>query len=224
MRVGRREEARAAEIDINTTEEKRGAATLALHILRNSVAFVGFASSIGNRTYGILNDPNLPAYDSVAPTVPGGDTNWADKTFLQITADLREAFSALRSQSGSVVDPSRTPTTLGIASSAVDYLSVTSDYGNSVADWLKQTYPLNRTIAIPEFDGANAGENVFYLFADAVQDGSTDGGRTFDQIVPTLVQMLGSMQTTKGHEESYTNATAGVMLKRPYAVVRRFGI
>ena len=51
-----------------------------------------------------------------------------------------------------------------------------------------------------------------------------DGGRTFDQIVPAKLKSLGVEQRAKSYVEDYTNATAGVMLKRPWAVVRRSGI
>jgi hypothetical protein len=65
---------------------------------------------------------------------------------------------------------------------------------------------------------------VFYLFADRVMDDSTDDGRTFLQVVPAKFMVLGVSQLTKAYEEDYSNATAGVMCKRPYAVVRRSGI
>lgn len=218
LRVGKLEEARAAHAEINSAETKRNAAAQALNIQRNRVGFFGYNSSLGTRTFGFLNDPGLPSYVSVA-----GST-WSAKTFLEITADIRTAVAALITRSGSVVDPVRDNLTLAVASTSAVYLSVTSNYGNSVMDWLKATYPNIRVISAPELDGANASSNVFYLFADSVADTGTDDGRTFTQIVPSLFQLLGSEQKAKTYIEDYTNATAGVMLKRPYAVVRYTGI
>lgn len=77
---------------------------------------------------------------------------------------------------------------------------------------------------MPQFNGANGGSNVFYLYADRVIDNSTDDGKTFDQLVPAKFQVLGVQQKLKGYEESYSNATAGVLCKRPYAVYRGSGI
>jgi hypothetical protein len=57
-----------------------------------------------------------------------------------------------------------------------------------------------------------------------VDDGSSDGGLVFDQIVPAKMKSLGVEQKAKSYVEDYTNALAGVMLKRPYAVVRYSGI
>jgi len=53
---------------------------------------------------------------------------------------------------------------------------------------------------------------------------STDGGKTFIQPVPAKFQVLGVQQLTKGYEEDYTNATAGIMVKRPWAVTRWYNV
>jgi hypothetical protein len=220
--VGRLDEARSARIDIDSGAEKRNAAVLSLEIERNDIGFNGFNNGLG-RTYGFLNDPSLSAYD----TVPAGaslSTEWSTKTYLEITADLRQMISGLRTQSGDVIDPQNTDVTLALATDVVDYLSVTSDFGNSVQQWLNEAYPRIRVVSAPELNDANGGENVGYMYADAVEDGSTDGGRTWVQVVPTKFTVLGVSQKTKGYEEAYTNATAGVMLKRPYAVYRVTGI
>lgn len=222
VQVGRLEEARAAAMKVNTPEEKRRAAASALEIIRNLVGFFGYNAG-ANRTYGLLNDPELPAYVTV-PVGASTATEWATKTFLEITADLREALSALRIQSQDRIDPSRTPIVLAIAMSARDYLSVTSDFGNSVAQWLQETYPNVRVESVPEFDAANGGDNVFYMYAESVDDESTDDSRTFVQVVPAKFQTVGVQQMAKTYTEDYTNATAGTLCKRPYAVVRRSGV
>ncbi len=113
---------------------------------------------------------------------------------------------------------------LALPTDAVDYLTVTSDFGISVRDWLTQTYKKVRIVSAPQLNNANGGANVFYLFAESVNDLSTDDGRTFIQLVPAKFQVLGVQQLNKGYEEDYSNATAGVMVKRPYAVTRWVGI
>jgi len=222
MQIGRLEEGRAAAMKVNSPEEKRKAAAIALEILRNMVGFYGYNSG-ANRTYGFLNDPSLPAYVSV-PVGASAATEWSTKTFLEITADIREALSSLRIQSKDTVDPNRTPIVLAIATSSTDYLSVTSDFGNSVRDWLTKTYPNVRVESAPELDAANGGDNVFYLYAESVDDGATDDSRTFVQVVPAKFQTVGVEQKAKTYIEDYLNATAGTLCKRPYTVVRRSGI
>jgi len=222
MRVGSLEEARAARIRVNSGEAKRESAGLALEIQRNLVGFYGYNAG-DNRTYGLLNDPGLPAYVPVAEG-ESTSTNWSEKTFLEICADLRTAFVALRTQSQDTIDPETTSITLAIATNAVDYLTTVTNFGISVRNWLTNTYPRTRVCSAPQFNAANGGLGVFYLFADSVVDTSTDDGRTFGQYCPAKFQVLGVAKLAKGYEEDYVNSTAGVMCKRPYAVVRYSGI
>lgn len=218
LRVGNLEEARSAAVRVNSAATKRDSAGLALEIQRNLIGFNGYNSGNG-RTYGLLNDPGLPAYVNVAGAV------WASKTFLEITADLRTAIAALRTQSKDTIDPETTPMTLALPTNAVDRLSVTSDFGISVRDWLTKSYPNIRVVSAPQLNTANGGVGVFYLYAESVSDAtSSDDGRTFVQIVPSKFQVVGVQKMAKGYVEDYSNATAGVMCKRPYAVVRYSGI
>jgi hypothetical protein len=221
MRVGMLEEARAARMNANTAAEKRGAAAVSLEIARNRVGFFGYNSGT-NRTYGFLNDPALPAYVTAATGV--GGVTWASKTFLEITADIRSMLARLQTQSKGVIDPRRSPITLALATAVAQYLSVTSEFGISVEDWLRKTYPNVRVESAPELDAANGGANVAYAYADSVEDGASDDSRTWVQVVPAKFQMLGVAKLAKGYEEDYVSATAGVMLKRPYAVTRLTGI
>lgn len=219
--VNRLEEQRAAAMRVSSADNKRNSAALSLEIQRNAVGFYGYNNG-DNRTYGFLNDANLPNYVNVAN--PGSGTTWAVKTFLQICADIRTAVAALLTRSGGNVDAMKVPTTLAVAQAAVTYLTTVSDFGISVRDWLKQSFPQMRIVSAPELDAANGSANVFYLYADKVTDGSTDNGAVWAQNVPNRSYMLGIHQTAKGYVEDYANATAGAMLKRPYAVVRYSGI
>lgn len=219
--VGLLEDARSARVRINNAAEKRSAAALALDITRNRIGFYGFNGG-ANRTYGFLNDPSLPAYITAAN--PGGGTTWATKTFLQITADIRGMFARLQAASQDQVNVETTATTLALATNVYQYLSVTSDFGNSVRSWLRETYPKCRIISAPELNLANGGANVAYLFADSVDDGGSDGGATFAQVVPAKFQALGTEKRAKGYIEDFSNATAGIFVKRPFAIQRLTGI
>ena len=222
MKVGNLEAARASRMNVDDSGMKRESAALALEIIRNSVGFFGFNSGLNN-TYGFLNDPNLPNYVTVANGV-SGSPHWSTKTFLEIAKDIRTAIVALRTNSQDTIDPEKVDLTLGVATDAVDWLSTTSDFGISVRDWLKEAYPRVRVVSAPQLNNANSGANVFYLYADSIADMSTDDGRTWIQPVPTKFQVLGVQQMAKAYEEDYSNATAGALLKRPYAVVRFTGI
>ena len=222
MRVNNLEEARAGRVRVNSGQAKREAAGLALEIVRNLVGFNGYNSGNDN-TYGFLSDPNLPAYVT-ASNGASSSALWANKTFLEIVKDIRQMIVNVRQNTKGVVDPEKVPTTLCLPTNAVDYLSVTSDFGISVMDWIKKTYSKIRVVNAIQLNTANGGAGVAILFADKVPDLSTDGGETFIQVVPAKFLVLGVAKLAKGYEEDYSNATAGVMCKRPYAVYRLSGI
>ena len=222
MKVGNLEAARAARQRVDDSGMKREAAALALEIQRNTVGFVGFNGGT-NLTYGFLNDPGLINYLEV-PVGVSTSTTWSTKTFLEICKDIRTAIVALRTNSQDTIDPETVDLTLAVSTDAVDWLSTTSDFGISVRDWLQKAYPRIRVVSAPQLNNAYMSDNVFYLYADQVQDMSTDGGRVWIQPVPTKFQVLGVQQLAKAYEEDFSNATAGAMCKRPYAVVRYYGI
>lgn len=222
MSVGVLEELRVARMRVNTAGEKRASAALALDIQRNRVGFYGFNSG-SNRTYGFLNDPALPAYVNF-PNGAGGSALWSSKTFLEIQKDIRLGLVKLRTQSMDTIDPGKTPITIAVPTNAIDFLSVTSDFGISVQKWLDDAYPNVRVVSAPELNDANGGVGVAYFFAERVDDGASDDSKVFGQNVPSKFFTLGVEKRTKSYVEDYANASAGTMCKRPYAVARYSGL
>lgn len=225
FRTGALEEARSAKAELDARVEKRNAAVFSLDFTRNEVGFYGFNNG-ENRTFGLLNDPGLPGYAAL-PAGTGGDTEWSTKTFQEILADLRLMLEGVRTSSGDTVDPNTVAMTLALPPSAMGAWGVVTDLGSmSVADWLRNTYTNVRVVSVPQFEDANAGESVAMIWADSAPegDGSTDGGRTWQQMVPERLRLLGSEQGAKHYVEDHTNATAGVILKRPFLVFAVTGI
>lgn len=211
----------AARAGINTADQKRIAATLGLEINRNKVGFNGYNGGNG-KTYGFLNDPNLPA----ATAFPNGALSsplWSMKTFGEIQKDIRLMMAALRVQSGDTIDPKATKLTMALATGTIDYLTTTTDQGVSVQAWLDDAYPNVRVVSAPELTNAVASANEVYLYAENIADASTDNGRVFDQLVMTKFMLVGVQPGAKQYTEDYSNAMAGVLLKRPFAVIRRYG-
>lgn len=217
--VNRLEEARASRRRINSGEEKRASVAESLAISMNEVAFVGYNGG-NNRTYGILNDPNLSNYVTVA-TGTSGNTTWASKTFDEIISDFKVGFRALRIQTGSNFNPMRDPMTVGIASSCFETgLQAMNSLGTqTVLEWIKANYPNVRLVAVPEFDGANASSNVMYFIADRIKSKKVAG-----QYIQDVIRLLGVEQHAKGFSEAYSNATAGVLVGQAVGVARFSGI
>lgn len=225
MMVEPLEAERAAKANTSADSIKRYACTRELEISRNIVAIFGYNNGLG-LTYGILNTPGLPSYVNV-PNGDAGSPFWSLKTTLNIIHDIQLAASQLQTQSGDNIDPAVTPTTLLIPTKVAVYLTTVTDLGYSVKEWLQKNYPAMRVVSIPEFNTANAGVGVFYLYADRIdngQDNSTDNGKTFSQNIQSKFMINGVEQTAKGVLTDFVSATAGTMLKRPYGVVRYSGI
>jgi len=224
LEVGILEEQVASEFRINTAEAKRKAIIKALEIIRNFVGFYGFNVGLGN-TYGILNDPDLPAYYNL-PNGVSGHTQWSTKTFQEIQYDITLMANTVFTQSGGHVNVRETPCILGVSQTAYQYLSSKmTDYGITVLQWMKENFPRLRVEFAPEFNGAYLSEDIAYLYAESVSDEySTDNLRVFDQYVPAKLFALGIEKKSKSFLEDYSNATAGVVLKRPTAVTRVYGV
>ena len=217
FRVGNLEEMQSARIRVDSAATKRKSDAIQLEIQRNLLGFYGYNSGNG-LTYGFLNDPNLPAYVNA----PNG--SWSTATFLHIQQDILTGLQALRTQSQGRITPNKDPITLGLPTNTVDYLSTPTDFGYSVWAWLKEFYPNVRVVDSVQLNNANSSANVMYLFADQVMDSGTDDQKTWIQVVPATFQLMGIQKMVKGYEEDYSNASAGAMLKRPYAVVRYTGL
>lgn len=221
--VGELEGLRSGRIGVNASQAKRDAAALALEIARNRVAFFGYVNATSYPIYGALNDPNLPAYQ----TLPSGVT-WDAANRAQIISDLMFAMASLRKGSKEVVDPTTDRLKLVIASDKIDYLNTPSgtgaEMGETAKDWLTKNYPNVTVESCVEFNGANGGSDIFYLYAESVAESGTDGGSVIEQMVPVRLRALGVDTSCKQVTEDFTNATSGILCKRPFAVFRGTGI
>lgn len=217
VEVGKLEEARAAKQRVDAQGTKRDAAATALAIAANDIAFFGYNSG-NNKTYGLLNDPSLPAYTAFAQG-SASSTTWASKTFNEIVADIKAMMSALRVRSGNNFKPERDACTLALSVAVVDQLQTVNQLGGtSVMDWLRKTYPGCRVTSAVQLDGANSAANVAYLFADTI-----DGKKVIAQYMQDALRLIGVEQGAKNFKEVYSNATAGCMLRIPVGIVRYSG-
>ena len=217
--TGALEEARLAAMGQKASayESDRAALGLAFKLNTNAVAFYGYNLGV-NKTYGILNDPNLLPYEAV-PANKDGNTEWSNKNFYDIVTDLNTAVAALQKQCGGNFIPSKHAFKLGLALSCDQFLNQVNQYGISVRKYIADTWPKCEIVVIPEFDGALAGDNVFYLKLEELA-----GSPVAEQIVPAAVRLVGSVPRASGMYELYTDATAGTFVEQPLGIVRFFGI
>lgn len=118
-----------------------------------------------------------------------------------------------------------TPTTLALPAGHETLLNTANAFGMTVKKWLLDNYPNCRIETAPQLSSVNGGVDAFYLYADEVSgDSSEDDRRVWVQMVPAQFMALGVDPQGKRTVEDNTNATAGVMCKRPYAIYRASGI
>lgn len=218
--VGVLEEERSAKMRIGSNSFKRSGVAMALEIERNIVAYNGYTDGT-NLTYGLLNDPNLPAYVTASVNSAGTSTAWEDKTFLEIQSDVLGMIKALQVNTKKVYNPKRDKATLVVSLASDVWANKTNEYGKSLATWLKETFPLIDFKSSAYLDGANGGANVAYLFPE------TFGPMKFkviEQYTQDKLRLLGVWNKGKNYEEQYSNATAGVMVRVPVAVYRLTGV
>lgn len=218
LEVGKLEAARASKQRVDALGAKRYAAGLSLAITANDIAFNGYNADI-NKTYGLLNDPNLPAYVNL-PAGSASTTEWSTKTFNEIVADIKTMMAGLRSRSGNNFKPESDRAVLAVGTDAIDALDTVNPLGTtSVREWIAKTYPALRVASAPQLNGANSGDTVAYLFAEELA-----GQKVIGQYMQDALRLVGVEQKAKGVLESYSNATAGVFLRVPVAIVRFSGV
>lgn len=217
--VGVLESARASKRNLDTGAEKRRASKQSLDMQREDIGYYGFTTA-NTRTFGLLNEPNLLPYETAGAT-------WAGATFAVITSDIANMVSQLELQSDYKIKEDM-QMTLVLPAGYGRFLNTANPtgQGQTVKQWINDSYPNMRVMQSPQFVGANGGANVAYLFVDNVEqeEGETATSQSLVQIVPAEYRMIGSEQGAKVYVETASNATAGVVAIHPWAVTRLSGI
>ena len=222
FQVSKLEEARQSREGFNDAEEKRRSVIESLDYSRNSIGFNGFNGG-ENKTYGLLNDPNLPPYQTVGATWRTGGV-WA--SFGAIVADIATAVDRIIIQSGGNIGPDAQM----VFALPLDYIGVlqvrdqVSAIGQTVGTWVKENYPGARFEFVPEFQDANGGANVAYFYVESLSGFDDADSRTLVQLVPEKYRVIGSEQRVKGYIEDAVNALGGIFVLRPWAFSRITGI
>ena len=223
------EQARMAKVGISDIDNKRAALERSFKITENFVSFNGWSNT---RCFGLFNDPNLPSYLTVPATGTGTSPLWANKTTLQQLADILTSVSTLYAQTKTAFDPYTEEFTWAVSPNVMMALSniVSVSGGTSVytlRNWVESQYKKIRIVAIPEFQGANGGADVWYMYKEntVTVDDSTDDGKTVVNLVQSRMFQLSALPTKSGGvQENYGSAQAGVFFKRPILVVRYSGM
>lgn len=215
--IGVKEEARLGARGVAAAERKRAAVQRALEESREAIGFYGI-NSTSTRVFGLLNEPNLPAYEDAAALFSTG-------TFASVTKEIADAMGRLFDQSGERIEEDTEMTILlpSTVRGAMGYSNV-GGKGETVREWISANYPNTRVVFTGNFNAANGADNVMYVFADQVDVGDGAMSATILQIVPAQYVFIGSEEGAKSRVEVAAAATAGVMVQYPWAITRVSGV
>ena len=191
-------------------------------IARNDFFFNGV--SVKGATlpvYGLLNEPNLGAYEAVAAGA-SGSTYWAEKTPEEIYNDVVAGVNALYIKSNGIVQDELANGTiiLAVATGSLGNLDRGNSFGLTARQKLKETYgDKMKIVAVPQFNSADSSSDVFYIIFDM-------GGNT-PTIINSYVEMAKAypiFQKDSVVSQKISAATSGCIVQYPWAIVRFNGI
>ena len=221
------EDVRQSAIGLNDIDIKRKSLQRVFNKLLNAIAFNGYAAGSG-KTYGLLNDPNLPAYTVLANGATGASPTWASKTFDERYADVQTSFRDLATQTQGAVDNYNDAITW-LVSPAVYAMLGTNPATfpiKNLETLIKETYRGVRIVSAPEMATCHAGGDGWYLYAEkgVSYDDSTDDMLSVINTIQSEQFLLSVLPTQSGGTmENHACASSGVIVKRPILFVRRYG-
>ena len=222
LRTSHLETARMSAVGFNDQDEKREAVRVAFEINENAIMFYGYNGGV-NRTYGLFNDPNLEAIQTLPNNAGGTSTSWANKTWDEKYNDVIVSVNRLITNTKQAFDPYAESFTWAIPTYVNTHLMDRNTLGLTLKQALTENYPQMRIVPIPQLDGANGGADVWYMYKDekVEVDPSTDDGATIIPMTQSRMFLISSLPNEDGGvNEKYAHACAGVFVKRPILVVR----
>lgn len=217
------EEATVDGIQENARADKAAAAMQTLAIDRNKFFFNGVeTASAAAPIYGLLNEPSLAAYKTVAQNAGGTSTYWENKTPEEIYNDVVAAIKELYVQSNGIVEDqlANGKIKLAVASGSLGNLDRANNFGLTARAKLKETYGDKLVIeAVPQLNSADSSSDCFYALFDLEGADSTllNGYVELARAYPIFTKDSVVSQKISG-------ATAGCIVQYPWAIVRYNGI
>ena len=198
----------SARAKIDLASRKQLAAATTLDIDSNKFALLGVA---GKAIYGILNDPNLPASETIS-------TVWASQTAEGIYNDINtKLFAKLATASGGHITYD-TPLKLAVSPNVSSFLGKTNSYGKTVMEMLKAVFKALDVVIIPELASMTSGDTMFLIAPEL--DGMPSGELPFG-----VKMRAGRLVPGLSHwSQKYVASTYGGIVYRPFCFASAYGM
>ena len=222
LRYGDLEQAVVARQRLSLASEKQKAAATILAKAHNKFYLYGVA---GKKTYGLLNDPNLPATASPASVTIGGSSysTWADKIDYGAGAganyvfnDVLKLYNALASANGGNIDTS-SRIILAVSNARVGALSSPNTYGITAMKMIKDNFPNMEIVQLPELS-TGAGEWAYMVVPELFGESTADLAYSEKMRMGRLVPELSSFK------QKAVGGTWGAIIRRPSLIKIMTGI
>lgn len=210
-RWGEREAARYGEGAINYVALLNESSSNTLARAQNTSYFYGVS---GLKLYGGINDPALPSAISPNTKAAGGLT-WAVATAREIYDDFKKMYAQLQKQMPALVDMS-SPMDLGISNELEAYIATTNEFGLSVKDYIKKSFPNVDFTVIPQF--VTSSGNLLQLKLKNV-----NGMPVTKAAFTEKMRVHPVIASASGWEQKKSAGTWGTVLRYPIAVVQMLG-
>lgn len=212
LTIGNLEEEQLSKAKINAYELKVSAVMEALEVEANRAAFEGYADNTSGQylVYGILNNPNLPAFQASAKTIDNMD-------FDEIMAFFGGAVAQLTSQTGNNINPN-TKIKAAISARRFAYLSsVVTTFGYSVKEAIEKAFPNIEFVSVFEFESANNGQDVIYFIGESFAGGTE---KTLDLGFSELFRQSNIVLGEEFRSQQISSGVVGAILYKPTFIVR----
>ena len=219
------QEARVGAMKENYRADQVNASMTTIAIARNNYFFKGVETkSNQNPIYGLLNDPNLPPYETVSQVGEGSSasTYWSNKTAQQIHNDVVAAVGSVMSRSAGKAEEAigrGAHWSVGIATGSYMLLDQKNEFGKSAKTMLEETFKDKIDIfPVPQFNSADSDSDVFYvaLMSDEVPTILN----SYVELARAYPMFIQDSQVS----QKISSATSGCIVQYPFFISRFNGI
>ena len=190
--------------------------TEALAVEENRTAFNGFIDNTSGTflCYGLLNNPQLPSYETVLAK------DFATMTWEDVMAFFGGAIAKLTTNTGNNINGQSKIRVVVSASAYAQLVVKYTSLGISVLKTIESTYPNMYFVPAIEFDGAYQSENVIYFIGESPVGGVAD---TTALGYSEFSKMGNVIQGDYSFSQAVSAGTIGAVVYKPFMILRYYG-
>lgn len=197
---------------VNYNDMLVSAATEAIAVELNRVAFSGYIDNSSKKfiCYGLLNNPDLNAYEAFPKA-------FNTMSWQEIMAEFAKAIQKLVEQTGNNINGQSKIRVVISASMFATLQSVYTDLGISVYETIQRTYPNMYFVSAIELDKAETNKDVVYFIGESYSGGIAE---TTKLGYSELALMGNVVQSDYGYSQAMSAGTCGALVYKPAFIVR----